>query len=609
MAHDSRCAGSSAVGMVPSKSGAGSGLSPAQIASWSLTPPQRDLPGTFVDVMELTEDDLRWLRERPADLGLDADDGLVSGEGEPFWATPGVTPPSVPDPVSPRLAAAQDAIDGLLAGGPLSGSRSDTEALLRLAEQAQAAALIELAEMDAVGGHLRQDLRGTTTATWLRDTLRLSDPVARSTVRLAVSLRDDLPVLGAAVVQGRITVEHARAALDGVRKLDPKIVADAADGIVALAALVDPPSLRSTLRDKAIAIDPKLAEEAARRAEARQGIRVNEVGDHTAIDGTLAGEAGVRLRLALDLGAEKARVEGDTRGRAARNADVIDGWVNLALTREHGPGDSLREDARTIRTHVHVLVTPDQLAAATAQINGSDRRNCSGQINGSGQASGYGQHTVTGLHTGTGQHTGADVGACGGGPGAPPGLAGAGSLAELLSADLLGQHAPAAPVLIGSSTPLGLGALRRLTCDATLHLTVQRDLAAGESTAHECTERPPGAVLGTPPPPGWVCSHQRDPLYVGRSSRTVTGAQFKALIARDRHCVVRGCHRPPSACEAHHARHWADGGSSDLDNLVLLCHAHHHDLHDREQHLPHHDGVRWLTHGGWAQTGWATDPP
>ncbi len=291
---------------------AGVALTPAQIASWSLTAERPDAAGTFVDVMQLTADDLRWLRDRPTDPDLDLRDDDVPVEAalprataadaaaaaasvvppvdEAFWVTPGVTPPSVPDPVCPRLVAAQDAIGGLLAGGPISGSRANTEALLRLAEQAHAAALAELAQMDAVGGHLSGELRGTTTATWLRDALRIADPVARSTVRLAVQLRDDLPALGTAIVQGEITVEHARAALDGVRKLDPQIVRDAADGIVALASLVDPPSLRHTLREKAIAVDPRLAEEAARRAQARQGIRASEVGEHTVVDGTLAGE-------------------------------------------------------------------------------------------------------------------------------------------------------------------------------------------------------------------------------------------------------------------------------------------------------------------------------
>lgn len=50
-------------------------------------------------------------------------------------------------------------------------------------------------------------------------------------------------------------------------------------------------------------------------------------------------------------------------------------------------------------------------------------------------------------------------------------------------------------------------------------------------------------------------------------------------------------------------KHWADGGLTDLDNCVLLCHQHHHDHHDRGMHLTHKDGRR-LT-----QEGWAHAPP
>ena len=43
--------------------------------------------------------------------------------------------------------------------------------------------------------------------------------------------------------------------------------------------------------------------------------------------------------------------------------------------------------------------------------------------------------------------------------------------------------------------------------------------------------------------------------------------------------VFPGCTRPPVACDAHHLQHWADGGATALDNLVLLCRAHHTTLH------------------------------
>ena len=68
-------------------------------------------------------------------------------------------------------------------------------------------------------------------------------------------------------------------------------------------------------------------------------------------------------------------------------------------------------------------------------------------------------------------------------------------------------------------------------------------------------------------------------LDVGRASRLVTLGLWLALIARDRQCAFPGCTRPPIACDAHHIRHWIDGGPTSLDNLVLLCRAHHRLLH------------------------------
>ena len=68
------------------------------------------------------------------------------------------------------------------------------------------------------------------------------------------------------------------------------------------------------------------------------------------------------------------------------------------------------------------------------------------------------------------------------------------------------------------------------------------------------------------------------PLDVGRKTRTISPALRRALAARDRHCRFPGCqaHR----CDAHHVRHWAQGGATALDNLVLLCRRHHRAVHE-----------------------------
>ncbi|MGI9062809.1 MAG: DUF222 domain-containing protein, partial [Pseudonocardiaceae bacterium] len=66
------------------------------------------------------------------------------------------------------------------------------------------------------------------------------------------------------------------------------------------------------------------------------------------------------------------------------------------------------------------------------------------------------------------------------------------------------------------------------------------------------------------------------PLDVGRTRRTATRAQRRALIARAGGCCeMPGCGRPASWCDAHHLRHWIDGGPTDLTNLLLLCRRHH----------------------------------
>ena len=67
-------------------------------------------------------------------------------------------------------------------------------------------------------------------------------------------------------------------------------------------------------------------------------------------------------------------------------------------------------------------------------------------------------------------------------------------------------------------------------------------------------------------------------LDVGRKTRTIPPALRRALLARDRQCRFPGCNA--RRCDAHHVRHWADGGPTRLDNLVLLCRRHHRAVHE-----------------------------
>ena len=65
----------------------------------------------------------------------------------------------------------------------------------------------------------------------------------------------------------------------------------------------------------------------------------------------------------------------------------------------------------------------------------------------------------------------------------------------------------------------------------------------------------------------------------GRATRQIGRRLRRALEHRDLCCVVPGC-GATRGLHAHHIRHWEDGGTTDLANLVLVC-PYHHRLHHR----------------------------
>ena len=79
-------------------------------------------------------------------------------------------------------------------------------------------------------------------------------------------------------------------------------------------------------------------------------------------------------------------------------------------------------------------------------------------------------------------------------------------------------------------------------------------------------------------------------LNYERRRRIVPARLLRALKLRDKNrCRFPGCaHR--RYVEAHHVRHWIDGGETRLDNLVLLCGAHHRLLHHGAYHIEMEDG-------------------
>ena len=72
---------------------------------------------------------------------------------------------------------------------------------------------------------------------------------------------------------------------------------------------------------------------------------------------------------------------------------------------------------------------------------------------------------------------------------------------------------------------------------------------------------------------------QESTLDIGRRSRSIPPAIRRALDRRDGGCRFPGC-TTRHHVDAHHIRHWADGGETRLDNLLLLCRHHHRLVHE-----------------------------
>ena len=77
----------------------------------------------------------------------------------------------------------------------------------------------------------------------------------------------------------------------------------------------------------------------------------------------------------------------------------------------------------------------------------------------------------------------------------------------------------------------------------------------------------------------WHENKNGEPLSIGRKTRSIPPAIRRALKRRDHGCRFPGC-----TCnrfvDAHHIQHWADGGETSMDNLVLLCRRHHRLVHE-----------------------------
>ncbi len=135
-----------------------------------------------------------------------------------------------------------------------------------------------------------------------------------------------------------------------------------------------------------------------------------------------------------------------------------------------------------------------------------------------------------------------------------------------------------ATAILGSGAVISAARARWLACDATLTRVVMG----------------PGG----------------QPVEHGRSKRLVPAPLRRILDLRDGGCVFTGCGAPTWWCDAHHLLEWINGGSTDPDNLALLCERHHTKVHHgfRVERQPDGTWRSWRPDGTEIRTGTGLRP-
>ncbi|KQR48258.1 hypothetical protein ASF87_04885 [Microbacterium sp. Leaf161] len=88
-------------------------------------------------------------------------------------------------------------------------------------------------------------------------------------------------------------------------------------------------------------------------------------------------------------------------------------------------------------------------------------------------------------------------------------------------------------------------------------------------------------------------------IGITTTDRVFTVHQRRAIIARDKECLIPGCHVPASWCEIHHVTEHARGGPTHTDNGVPLCWWHHRSLGTSGWEIRMKDGLPQVRGPAW----------
>ncbi|GAA3393493.1 HNH endonuclease signature motif containing protein [Cryptosporangium minutisporangium] len=509
-----------------------------------------------------------------------------------------------------RLTAAADEV---VTAADLAGC-SDAALLERLRSLARIRSQVDAALVAAVGmvhqrGAVEYD-GALSTKSWLQARLRLAPVESSDLVEVARHLADH-PTFADDFRAGRVSLAHVRVAARLAKKIGPDHAADALEALLGPALSMDPAALKHVAKRIHVYLRPEDDDDPA-PDEADRALYNAQTFDGTwDLAGTLTPEVGALAQTYLTAAAAKRGPE-DDRAPCQRRHDAIAELFRAGLDAGHLPTHGGERPHLAVLVHAHDLQqqnTPHRKRRRLAPIrfDGDDALTAlhaypdddptpippdwatdpdpgldtaavdwdallaiwaDDADHNTAPDAGFPPDTGlpdtglpgTGL-PGTGLH-GAALPESGLAPGpALPesGLAPGPALGEAIAAAVAGtgrrSHLPTPGM--GGLTEYGgflsSEAVRRLACDAGINRVVL--------DPHDI------------------------PINAGHRNRLPSPGLRRILAARDGGCRFHGCDRPPAWTQAHHVVHWADGGPTNLDNLILVCGYHHHLVHDHHWSL------------------------
>lgn len=423
--------------------------------------------------------------------------------------------------------------------------------------------ILNVAEADAAWA-----LNGfRSTASWLSSQTGGTRAQASKMVKTARAMRDHLPEAAQALASGRISAEHghilAREATKTQALRQQLRSAELGEGfLVDSAATMGAGEFSKVAKHWAAMADPAAADRNWREESEKDEVFLSPTMGGYHLSGWLNPLSGKAIEEALEASMGRKK-QGDERPPAQRRAaalvELAHGWLDSG---ELLPGARIRPHLTVTvpLPTLHALceasgsaippqggVTPEVSARQTLFAAGGPRKEGSG-LAFQGRA-GTGEEIdpaqwVEGWSGGDGHiiSTAIDF------------------------AKLVGKE----PASLEDGTVIPPSVLSRLACDSKL----MRVVFGPESTI----------------------------LDAGREKRIFPANQTRAIIARDRHCQFPNCDEPPGYGEIHHSIWWWKyGGTTSVDQGILLCWFHHGYVHDQQVTIMRRQG-KWIFADRWGFT-------